>query len=172
MRTVVWVAVLLAAVGGAASAGSKCGGVGGIKCSGSEYCDLKGACGAKDLEGECFAVGGVCTDQDDPVCGCDGQTYTNDCHRRHAKVQKRQSGQCPTAGGTPNPVHTAISPAIEVYGTDDCPAGTAGNSEWKGRTFWGIPGCWLGKAKPVPLQGAPEPVAAGLCAICTFKTSP
>ena len=39
----------------------------------------------------------VCTMQYDPVCGCDGKTYSNVCVARCAGVKSWTKGECPPA---------------------------------------------------------------------------
>jgi hypothetical protein len=74
---------------------SGCGGFLGERCDEDEFCDLlAGACNGADLPGVCVPVPEVCTGIFDPVCGCDGRTYGNDCERRRAQVQLDHDGAC------------------------------------------------------------------------------
>ena len=73
-----------------------CGGIAGISCASGEFCDLPtGQCAGADLTGECKTVPQACTENFDPVCGCDGITYGNDCKRQMAQVQLDHTGSCP-----------------------------------------------------------------------------
>ena len=76
--------------------GELCGGIAGFLCASGLTCDMSGNefCGA-DLAGTCIQeVAILCTNQYDPVCGCDGRTYSNDCFRRAAYVPRNHEGAC------------------------------------------------------------------------------
>ncbi len=70
-------------------------------CGEGSYCQFEpGTCpqegsGAK---GTCVSTPKSCTQQDDPVCGCDHKTYTNDCVRQMAGVSLKSTGACMQTG--------------------------------------------------------------------------
>ena len=76
-----------------------CGGIAGVPCPEGELCDLpEGQCGGADLQGACVPRPDACLRIYQPVCGCDGETYGNDCERIRAGVQKEHDGECRQAG--------------------------------------------------------------------------
>jgi hypothetical protein len=79
--------------------GDACGGLrppGAPDCDEGLFCQHQpGAmCGAADAPGECVAIPDVCTDIFDPVCGCDGQTYSNACEAAANQVGILALGEC------------------------------------------------------------------------------
>jgi hypothetical protein len=77
------------------------------ECSKSEFCLYNpGQC--KGL-GKCQEKPEACNLFYQPVCGCDGKTYSNDCVMSAAGVSKRNDGEC-------------REPACEEYRYSNCPA--------------------------------------------------
>jgi hypothetical protein len=69
-----------------------CGG-----CPDSEFCELEtGACdnAGDNGHGACKPRPQICVENYQPVCGCNGKTYGNDCARQAAGAQLAHAGPC------------------------------------------------------------------------------
>ena len=74
--------------------GPDCGPDGLPSCDDGSFCEWpSGSCGEWGV-GECMTVPEGCFDYEDPVCGCDGSTYSNDCYRQRAGVSLLHHGPC------------------------------------------------------------------------------
>jgi hypothetical protein len=73
-----------------------CGGLQGLACAAGQYCfyTLEATCGAADQMGKCTPIADMCTQQFDPVCGCNDKTYPNDCYAAREGISVAKKGEC------------------------------------------------------------------------------
>jgi hypothetical protein len=78
-----------------------CGGFAGLTCDGGLYCHYEQAdyCGYADAMGTCQDPPEACAEIYSPVCGCDGQNYSNACEANAAGTSAKQAGDCECQAG-------------------------------------------------------------------------
>lgn len=76
--------------------GRTCGARAGDTCSRDQYCNFSPSaiCGQADATGICAARPQVCPMVYMPVCGCNGQTYSNSCAAAAAGQGVLRTGEC------------------------------------------------------------------------------
>ncbi|MFT3838445.1 MAG: hypothetical protein QM723_15815 [Myxococcaceae bacterium] len=98
-------------------------------CQEHEFCSKK-ACG--DLQGTCNVRDCPGNDQYQPVCGCNGVTYWNDCLRRLDGANLRADEQCEAAKSCNNAIDCSPGPfaACARVSQLSCPSTGATGTCW------------------------------------------
>ena len=79
---------------GEKTSGEQCGGLAGMPCDEGEFCKLPPGHCCCDFFGVCTTIPDGCPGVWDPVCGCDGTTYGNECEADAAGVSVDHPGEC------------------------------------------------------------------------------
>lgn len=118
---------LIASEGECGSQPQVCGGIAGIGCPDAQYCQLETGNCCCDFTGICVDIPLGCPDVDDPVCGCDGATYGNECEAAAVGVSLDHDGACEQAACC------AAAEQPGVGGNPTCIEGASccADGEWK-----------------------------------------
>ncbi|MEM9189572.1 MAG: hypothetical protein AAGF12_10385 [Myxococcota bacterium] len=107
-----------------------CGGLLGGACDPDEYCDYPlNTCGITDESGTCQKIDpdAICDRSCPGVCGCDGQTYCNECLAAQAGTDVSANGSCGSCAPQNVTINGDCDLALGIY--------------WDGRTCELRSGC-------------------------------
>jgi hypothetical protein len=95
-RLLLAVAVVAVGLGSIPSVAQElCGGITGTPCNDpGEFCELPDGQCCCDFVGRCSPIPQGCPAIYDPVCGCDGRTYSSRCEASHASASVDYLGPC------------------------------------------------------------------------------
>ena len=84
-----------------------CGGDQAAACTENEFCQYPlGSCGTGAAAiGNCMKKPEMCAEVNEPICGCNGKTYANECKAWLEGISVKSKGECPESGtgGTETP---------------------------------------------------------------------
>jgi hypothetical protein len=162
---------------GGRGGGSGTGGFGGtmgcsaiplVACPSGRVCDYDtpNRCAAGFEPGHCIVLPTACLAIYDPVCGCNGQTYSSDCVRQSARVQLDHAGACSGQGGAGG------GGGANGTGCAACNAATNYCQVTSGGAV-GIPPSYVCRALPAGCGASPSCacLAGAGCGQCTISTN-
>jgi hypothetical protein len=116
----------------AGNTGTACGTVAG-SCGDGMFCELPvGACSPAVDIGVCTAQPQACAADYSPVCGCDGNSYDNDCLRQMAGVSTATDSACATGAGGAGGGTSGAGGALENGGATGSGSGGSGGTSGAG----------------------------------------